>query len=225
MVVTAGRSDTTRARAALEQLCRTYWHPLYHYVRRRGYGPDDAADLTQAFFTRLIEHHVVAEADPERGLFRSFLLTCLKNFLSDQRDKALARKRGGGHVFTVDFQAEEACLRHEPVEHSTPEKAFERRWALALLEQVYQRMEDDFRRQGKASQFAVLRVAMSAPRGSLPFADLGRQLGMTEGAARVAVHRLRKRYRQVLRETIAQTVAGAEQVEEELQYLLKVLAG
>ena len=224
MVVMAGRSDATRARAALEQLCRTYWHPLYHYVRRRGYGPDDAADLTQAFFARLIEYHVVAEADPERGRFRSFLLACLKNFLSDQRDKASARKRGCGQVFAVDFQAEENRFSHEPVEHFTPEKAFERRWAMALLEQVYQRLEEEFRLQGKASQFAVLRMAMSAPRGSLPVAGLGRQLGMSEGAVRVAVHRLRKRYRQVLRETIAQTVAGPEQVEEELQYLLAVLA-
>jgi RNA polymerase sigma-70 factor (ECF subfamily) len=225
VVLTAGRSDTTRAQAALEQLCRSYWHPLYHYIRRRGYRPEDAQDLTQEFFARFLARQGVAEADPRRGRFRSFLLGSLKNFLADEWDKARAQKRGGGQVLPLDFQTEEARLQVEPIESQTPDKAFEQRWAVALLDQVYRKLEGEFRQQGKAAQFAALRVALAGARGAVPYAELSRQLGLSEGATRVAVHRLRQRYREVLRDIIADTVAGPEEVEDELRYLLRVLAG
>jgi RNA polymerase sigma-70 factor (ECF subfamily) len=224
-VLAAGRSDTPHARAALERLCRGYWHPLYHFVRRRGYGPEDAQDLTQEFFARLLARQAVAQATPERGRFRSFLLASLKHFLADEWDKARARKRGGGRVLSLDFQTEEARLGHEPAAAPAPDLAYERRWALALLEQVYQRLEEEFRRQGRARQFAALRVALAGERGAVPYAELSRQLELSEGATRVTVHRLRQRYRELLRQAIAETVATPEEVEDELRHLLRVLAG
>lgn len=224
VVLTAARSDTTRAAAALEQLCRGYWHPLYHFVRRRGYAPADAQDLTQEFFARLLARQAVAEANPERGRFRSFLLGSLKNFLADEWDKARAQKRGGGQVIPLDFASEESRLEREPATPDTPETAYERRWALALLEQVYRRLEEEFRRAGKERQFAVLRVALTGERSAVPYAELGRQLAMTEAAIKMAVVRLRQRYRASLRESIADTVSGPDEVENELRHLLQVLA-
>jgi RNA polymerase sigma-70 factor (ECF subfamily) len=224
VVLTAGRRDTTRARAALEQLCRAYWHPLYHFVRRRGYGPEDAQDLTQGFFARLLEHHAVASASRERGRFRSFLPGSLKNFLADEWDKAQAQKRGGGRVLPLDFAEEESRLDQTQVESVTPETAYERRWAIALLEQVYQRLEAEFRQQGRAEHFAALRVALAGERGAVPYAELGRRLGMTEAAVKMAVKRLRQRYRELLRETIADTVSEAGEIDDELRYLQQILA-
>lgn len=224
LVLRAG-GDTTRARAPLEQLCRQYWHPLYHYIRRRGYGVEDAQDLTQGFFARLLERQVLAQADPHRGRFRSFLLASLKHFLADEWDKARAEKRGGGPALSLDFQTEETRLVREPADTFTPEKAFEKRWALVLLEQVYRRLENEFGEKGKAGSFAALRVALTGSRGAVPYADIARQTGTTEGAVKVAVHRLRQRYRELLRETIADTVAGPDEVEDELRYLFRVLAG
>lgn len=226
VVLKAGRPDTARSRAALEQLCRAYWHPLYHYVRRRGYRPEDAQDLTQSFFERLLERDALAKADPDRGRFRSFLLTSLKHFLSDEWDKLNAQKRGGGEpVLSLDFETEERRLTIEPADPLTPEKVFEQRWAIALLDQVYRRLETEFASLGKTEQFAALRVTLTAPRGTTPYADLARDLGMREGAVKVAVHRLRQRYRELLRETIADTVAGPEEVDDELRHLMQVLAG
>jgi RNA polymerase sigma-70 factor (ECF subfamily) len=226
VVLKAGCPDPIRSRAALEQLCRAYWHPLYHYVRRRGYRPEDAQDLTQSFFERLLERDALAKADPDRGRFRSFLLTSLKHFLSDEWDKMNARKRGGGQpVLSLDFETEERRLTIEPADPLTPEKVFEQRWAIALLDQVYRRLETEFANQGKRDQFAALRVTLTAPRGTTPYAELARGLGIREGAVKVAVHRLRQRYRELLRETIADTVAGPEEVDDELRHLLQVLAG
>jgi RNA polymerase sigma factor (sigma-70 family) len=226
LVLKAGRPDSSRSRAALEQLCRSYWHPLYHYVRRRGYRPEDAQDLTQSFFARLLERDSLAHADPKRGRFRSFLLASLKNFLGDEWDKARARKRGGGQAaLSLDFETEERQLSLEPADPRTPESVFERRWAIALLDQVYRRLETEFASVGKAGQFAALRVTLTAPRGSTPYAELAGRLGMSEGAVKVAVHRLRQRYRALLRDTIADTVSGPEEVEDELRHLLQVLAG
>jgi RNA polymerase sigma-70 factor (ECF subfamily) len=224
VVLTAGRSDTTRAGAALEQLCRGYWHPLYHFIRRRGHAPADAQDLTQEFFARLLARQAVAEANPDRGRFRSFLLGSLKHFLADEWDKARAQKRGGGQMLPLDFASEESRLTHEPVETDTPETAYERRWALALLEQVYRRLEEEFGRAGKEKHFAVLRVALTGERSAVPYAELGRQLNTTEAAVKMAVHRLRQRYRELLREAIADTVSGPEEVADELRYLLQILA-
>jgi RNA polymerase sigma factor (sigma-70 family) len=225
VVLTAGRSDTTRARAALESLCRTYWPPLYAYVRRRGHAPADAQDLTQAFFARLLEREAVAGVTPDKGRFRSFLLTSLNHFLADEWDKARAQKRGGGQVITHDWQSVETQLGEMPADRFTPEKAYERRWALTLLEQVYQRLEEEYRAAGKDALFAALRVTLAGKSDAAPYAELARQLDLSEGAVKVAVHRLRQRYRARLRDTIADTVSGPDEVEDELRYLFRTLAG
>lgn len=224
VVRTAGLSDTPRAAAALEQLCRDYWHPLYHFIRRRGYTPADAQDLTQEFFARLLARHAVAQANPDRGRFRSFLLASLKHFLADEWDKASAQKRGGDRVIPLDFASEESRLARESAETGTPETAYERRWAMALLERVYRRLADEFRRTGRETQFAALRATLTGQRNAVPYAELGRQLGMTEAAVKMAVHRLRQRYRALLREAIADTVAEPGEVEDELRHLVQILA-
>jgi RNA polymerase sigma factor (sigma-70 family) len=223
MVQSAGRADTPRARAALETLCRTYWYPLYAYVRRRGYSPEDAQDLTQAFFARLLERKSVAGVGPEKGRFRSFLLACLNHFLANEWDKARAQKRGGGRVLALDWASAETRLGPFPAEPLTPETIYERRWALTLLEEVYTRLAAEHERQGKTDLFAALRPALAGA-GGAPYAELAGRLGMSEGAVKVAVHRLRHRYRELLRETIAETVATPEEVEDELRYLQRTLA-
>jgi RNA polymerase sigma factor (sigma-70 family) len=225
VVLTAARSDTTRARAALENLCQTYWHPLYAYVRRRGYSPEDAQDLTQEFFARLLEHNAVAKVAPEKGRFRSFLLASMNHFLADEWDKARAEKRGGGKVISLDLQSAETRLGEVPAVKLTPEKAFAHRWAITLLEQVYERLREEYRTQGKAAWFAALRVTLAGKSNAAPYAELARQLKMNEGAVKVAVHRLRQRYRALLRETIADTVSSPDEVEDEMRYLFRTLAG
>jgi RNA polymerase sigma factor (sigma-70 family) len=225
VVLTAARSDTTRARAALENLCQTYWHPLYAYVRRHGYSPEDAQDLTQEFFARLLERNAVATVTPEKGRFRSFLLASMNHFLADEWDKTRAQKRGGGKVVPLDLQSAETQLGEVPAKNLTPEKAFEHRWAITLLEQVYRRLGEEYRAQDKAVLFDTLRVTLAGKSQAAPYAELARQLQMNEGAVKVAVHRLRQRYRSLLRETIADTVSGPEEVEDELRYLFRTLAG
>jgi RNA polymerase sigma-70 factor (ECF subfamily) len=224
VVLAAGHGDTPRTQAALERLCRVYWRPLYAYVRRRGYSPEDAADLTQDFFCRLLERQSLAEVSPEKGRFRSFLLAAMNHFLSDAWDKARAQKRGAERVISVDISELETRLAGLAAEGHTPEQAYERQWALALLDEVYQRLEREHHAAGKAELFAALRPALAGSRETQPYAKLSRQLGLGEGAIRVAVHRLRQRYRQVLREVIADTVAEPGEIEDEFRYLLRVLA-
>ena len=225
VVITAARTDTPRARAALENLCQTYWHPLYAYVRRRGHSPEDAKDLTQEFFARLLEHNRVAGVNQDKGRFRSFLLASMNHFLADEWDKSRAQKRGGGKVITLDWQNAETRFGEHPAENLTPERAFEHRWALALLEQVYRRLEQEHLQQGRSEWFDALRGTLAGASSSAPYAELARRLKMSEGAVRVAVHRLRQRYRELLRAEIADTVAGAGEVEEELRHLFRTLAG
>jgi RNA polymerase sigma factor (sigma-70 family) len=225
VVLTAGRSDTTRARAALESLCQTYWQPLYAYVRRRGYSPEDAQDLTQEFFARLLARNAVATVAPDKGRFRSFLLASLNHFLSDEWDKARAQKRGGGKVIPLDLQSAETRLGELSAEQCTPEKAFEHRWAITLLEQVYQQLGNEYRADGKGALFDTLRVALAGRSDAAPYAELARRLDLTEGAVKVAVHRLRQRYRALLRATIADTVSSPDEVEDELHHLFRTLAG
>lgn len=224
VVLTAAHSDTTQARDALAKLCQNYWHPLYAYVRRRGYSPEDAEDLTQSFFAALLERKAVSTVSPDKGRFRSFLLASLSHFLSDEWDKARAQKRGGGKVISFDTQTAESWLDQVPSLNVTPEKAFELRWAITLLEQVYRQLEEEHRQQGKAEWFAVLRNTLAGPGNSAPYAELGQRLGLNESAVKVAVHRLRQRYRALLRETIAETVTTDAEVEEELRYLLRTVA-
>ena len=225
VVLSAARNDTTQAHDALAKLCQTYWHPLYTYVRRRGYSAEDAEDLTQGFFAALLQRKAVSTVSPDKGRFRSFLLASLNHFLCDEWDKARAQKRGAGKVVSFDTQAAETWLNQVPSENLTPEKAFELRWAITLLEQVYRTLEKEHQQQGKGEVFDALRSTLAGPGSSVPYAELAQRLGLNEGGVKVAVHRLRQRYRALLRQTIAQTVANDAEVEEELRYLLRIVAG
>jgi RNA polymerase sigma-70 factor (ECF subfamily) len=226
VVLKAGHSDTTQARDALAKLCQTYWYPLYAYVRRRGHSVHDAQDLTQAFFTRLLERHWVGDAKQERGRFRTFLLTAMSRFLSDEWDKLRAQKRGGGiPLLPLQLDTGETRYGNEPADNSTPEQYFERRWALTLLDTVLQRLRGEYEREGKGALFAALHPTLVGDRELQPYAKLTAVLDMQEGAVKVAVHRLRKRYRQLLREEIAKTMAESEDIDEELRHLFAVVAG
>ena len=224
MVLAAGGAETANARPALEKLCKTYWYPLYGYVRRQGKSPEDAQDLTQEFFARLLEGNWVERADRQKGRFRSFLLTAMNHFLADEWDKARAQKRGGG-VAPLPLQLDGAETRYglDPADRSTPEQEFERRWALALLDEVLKRLRVEYEEHGRAELFATLNGCLVGDRDSQPYAELATRLGVREGTVKSAVHRLRQRYRQLLREEIAHTVAEPAEVDEELRHLFTVL--
>jgi RNA polymerase sigma-70 factor (ECF subfamily) len=225
VVLSAGLSDTPRAAEALHRLCEVYWYPLYAYVRRRGHSPEDSQDLTQEFFARLLAGNRVRTADQQRGRFRSFLLGGMKNFLADEWDKSRAQKRGGGlRTVPLQFDTAETRLGSEPVDDVTPEQSFERRWALTLLDDVLQRLGKEYERSGKADLFAALNPCLVGDRTSQPYLELGERLGMTESALKSVVHRLRRRYRQLLREEIANTVATPDEVDDELRHLFSTLA-
>jgi RNA polymerase sigma-70 factor (ECF subfamily) len=225
VVLAAGGSDAAGAREALSGLCQTYWYPLYAYVRRKGHSPQDAEDLTQEFFLRLLEHDWVARADQGKGRFRSFLLTVLNRFLADEWDKVSSKKRGG-HLRRVPLSMEDAEKRfsREPVDAGTPEQEFEKQWALTVLERVLARLRDEYARRGQAALFDALKPSLAGSRQTQPYDRLGAELGMTEGNVKVAVFRLRRRYRQRLTEEIAHTVASPDEVESELRHLFRVLA-
>ena len=226
VVRAAGGSDTTSARAALEKLCRTYWYPLYAYVRRRGHSPEDAQDLTQEFFARLLEGQSLAGADPELGRFRSFLLTCMNHFLTDEWKKAKAKKRGGGReMLSLDWAAAEERFDLEPADNSAPDRIFEKQWALALLAEVLNRLEMEYQQEGKTELFAALKQTLMGSRESQPYAELAASLGMNESAVKVAVHRLRKRYRELIREEIAGTLDRTQDIEQEMRHLFRALSG
>jgi len=225
LVLRAGRSDTTRAKEALATLCETYWYPLYAYVRGRGHQREDAQDLTQEFFARLLRKNWIGDADRERGRFRSFLLTALKRFLADEWDKARAQKRGGGaQLLPLQFDTAETRLSREPIDDVTPEQSFERRWVLVLLDEVLKRLRQEYEQEGKAGLFAEINPCLVGDGASLPYAELAKKLGLSEFALKSAVHRLRQRYRKLLRDEIAQTVAERREVDEELQHLFAVLS-
>ena len=226
VVLAAGHGDTTRAHDALAHLCNGYWYPLYAYARRRGCSPHDAQDLTQEFFARLLGGNWVAKADRERGRFRTFLLTAMKHFMANEWKKAQAQKRGGGqaHVSLNDDSAENR-YQLEPADNTTPERLFEKGWAVTLLETVLSRLEEDYRKEGNAEWMEAMRPALATDRGLLDYAELAKKLDMTETAARMAVHRLRQRYRQLIRAEVASTVASSEETEAEMRHLFRVLAG
>jgi RNA polymerase sigma factor (sigma-70 family) len=224
VVLAVGASETTRARNALEELCRVYWQPIYAFVRREGHSPHDAQDLTQEFFARLLEKNSLAGLSPEKGRFRSFLLASVKHFLANEWDKARAQKRGGGARFlAIDAHSVETSCARELVENLAPDKVFERRWALALLQQVMTKLREEYTREGAATQFEALKTTLTGERRSVPYAEIASRLRTTEGAVKVAVYRLRQRYRALLREEIAQTVSGPEEVEDELKALFNAL--
>lgn len=226
VVLSAAKNDTTHAMSALEHLCGIYWYPLYAYVRRRGFASHDAQDLTQAFFARLLERRWVGDADQSKGRFRTFLLTAMSRFLSDEWDKVSAQKRGGG-IAHVPVQIGDAETRYglEPKDTATPEQCYERQWALTLLDQVLQQLKADFEEDGKGALFAKLNATLQGRSESQPYAQLADELGISIGAVKVAVHRMRKKYRQLLREHIAQTIVASEDLDEELRYLFSVLSG
>jgi RNA polymerase sigma factor (sigma-70 family) len=225
VVLAAGKGVSAEAQDALAALCQTYWYPLYAYVRRQVHQPDDAQDLTQAFFAQLLEKHYLQDADPERGRFRSFLLTAFKRFLSKERERQKANKRGGGmKLLPLDFEAGEKRYSLEPAHEATAEKIYEQRWALTLLDRVFARLRDEFDQAGKQKEFTCLKVYLTGETGTPSYEDAAAELATTEGAVKVAVHRLRRRYRDLVREEVAQTVAGPEDVDEELRHLFAVLS-
>jgi RNA polymerase sigma-70 factor (ECF subfamily) len=224
MVLNAGRSDSLRARDALTQLCQTYWYPLYAYIRRRGDSAADAEDLTQGFFARLLELNSLADVRREKGKFRSFLLASLNHYLSDQWDRQRAQKRGQGQCISLEAAEAEARWSREPADTLTPEKLFERKWAVTLLEVSVQRLQREYESAGKGPLFMALRFSIVGEKPDEPYAKLATDLGLSEPALRVAVHRLRQRYRQLLRAEIAQTVATEAEVNGEIRHLYRALA-
>ena len=226
LVLSAGDQPSPQAADALEKLCRAYWLPIYAFVRRQGRSPHDAQDLTQEFFARLLEKNYLAGADPAKGRFRSFLLASLKHFLANEWDKTKAQKRGGGQVMIpIDIKSAENSGGFEPADNLTAEKIFERRWALTLLEQVLRRLRAEYVRDGREKLFAQLKPTLTETSRTVGYAEIATRLGTTEGAVKVAVHRLRQRYREVLRAEIADTVASPEEVEDEIRNLFAALAG
>ena len=226
VVLAAAQSDTAKAQEALEKLCRNYWYPLYAYVRRRGQSEQDAQDLTQAFFARLLERHWLESADCGRGRFRTFLLTAMQRFLCDEWDRMRAQKRGGGTVHVpVQLDSAESRYGCDPADDCTPEQVYERQWAMTLLHTVLQRLRVEYECRGESKLFAELHACLIGDKESQPYAELAAGLEMTEGAVKVAVHRLRKQYRKLLRAEIAQTLAADENVDEELRHLFAVLSG
>ena len=206
----------------MEKLCTTYWYPLYAFVRRRGHSAHDAQDLTQGFFARLLEKKDLASVDRARGRFRSFLLAALDHFLINEWHRARTQKRGGATVlFSFDALDAESRLRHEPATDS-PEQIYDRRWAMTLLDQVMARLRTEMAGAGKLAHFEALKFCLTGERTA--YAEVGARLAMSEGAVKVAVHRLRERYRALLRAEIAETVATPEEIEDELRALLAALS-
>ncbi len=224
-MLAAGQQDWSKASEALEELCRTYWYPLYAYIRRRGYSAEDAQDLTQAFFAHLLRKDFLRGVGPEKGRFRSFLLTCLKHFLMDEWEKARTVKRGGVMpALFVEKEQAEGRYRLEPPGNTNPEALYERRWALDLLNHVLDRLRQQAVTSGKGAAFDQLQGCLLGERPAETYAQLGTQLGMSEAAVKMSVHRLRERCRELMREEIAHTVAQPEQIDEEMHYLCEVVS-
>ncbi|HEY5911395.1 MAG TPA: sigma-70 family RNA polymerase sigma factor [Verrucomicrobiae bacterium] len=229
VVLAAANHETPEAAAALERLCGTYWYPLYVYVRRRGYGPEDAQDLTQQFFALLLQKDYFRLADPARGRFRTFLLHALEHFVINEWKRAHRLKRGGGAVcLPLDLPAGEQRYALESANSTTPEQAYEKRWALTLLDQVLASLRQQYTAAKKERLFdelARLLWGKDSNSRSDSYVAVGARLGMSENAVRVAMHRLRERYRQLLKAEVAQTVASPGEVDEEVRYLLRVVSG
>jgi RNA polymerase sigma-70 factor (ECF subfamily) len=222
LVVAAGDLHRKDARSALVSLCENYWYPLYAYLRRRSYPADQAQDLTQDFFIRVLEGRYLDRADHEKGRFRSFLLTSLKFFVADEEDRRRAHKRGGGAVLPFEFSSGEKRYQREPAHDETPERIFERRWALSVLDRVVERLHNEFVHHGRPEHFERLKVFLLG-HSDAPYAALAREMNTSEGALKVAIHRLRKRYRELFRQEIADTVDDPAEVESELRFLAAVL--
>lgn len=223
VVLAAQDKSSPDSAAALERLCRYYWYPLYAYVRGTGRSPHDAQDLTQEFFARLLAQDWLRVVLPERGRFRTFLLVAMKRFLANEWHRGMAQKRGAGNLpLSLDTEAAEHRFAAEPP--LTPDELYERRWAMTLLDESLERLQRDFTHTGKETDFNSLKEWLTAERGSIPYGQIAARLGTTEGAARVAVHRMRKQFRQLFRQTIAETVDGAGDVDSEMRHLITVLS-
>jgi RNA polymerase sigma-70 factor (ECF subfamily) len=224
LILAAQEGDTPQAREALSALCALYWYPLYAFVRRRGHGPEDAQDRVQGFFTRLLEKNDLAAVDRQRGRFRAWLLASLQHFLANAWDSERALKRGGGQpLLSIDGEAAESRYGLDVTAEMTPERLFERQWALALLEHVLATLGEECARGGKGRLFEKLQGALAGEGEQLPYAQVAEELGMSPGAVKVAAHRLRGRYRELLREEIARTVERPEDIDDEIRLLLAAL--
>jgi RNA polymerase sigma factor (sigma-70 family) len=221
----AGRQDgSTKAQLALERLCRTYWYPLYVFLRQQGKSPEDAEDLTQGFFAHLMEKDALKNVVPERGRFRSFLLSSLKHFVTDIWKRENALKRGGGaRLIELDAEVAEDRYRYEPVERLDPEKLFQRRWAMTLLDEVLARLENEYTLKGKKELFARIQPFLLDKKTDMPQAQIAEHLGMKEATLNTEVFRLRHRYREIFREEIAHTVTTAQDVESEMREVFAVI--
>lgn len=223
-IVLAAGAVTPSAAEALAVLCRAYWYPLYAFVRRRGYGVEDAQDLTQGFFAHLLEKNGLATVDRAKGTFRSFLLAAMQHFLTNEWDRRRAQKRGGGMaLISIDDAGAERRYQREPAEQITAEQLFDRRWALTLVDLVLARLGEEMASAGKAAQFDALKFCLTGERGAA-YGQIARRLGTTEGALKVAIHRLRDRYRTLLRTEIAETVGSDADVDDELRQLFSALS-
>ena len=216
LVLAAARKADAKSEEALAELCRIYWHPLYTFVRRSGYGHEEAQDLTQSFIARMLEKDVLSEFQQVRGRFRSFLLASLKNFLANERDAERRLKRGGGGERLPISQI-------EPADDSTPERIFEKQWALALVNRVLSQLQEEFERERKGERFETLRGCLTGDDAHLPYRQIARQLETSEGAVKVAIHRLRRRFHEALREEISMTLTEGREISEEIRYLLAAL--
>jgi len=224
VVVAGGDPNSPHAAGALEELCGAYWYPLYAYVRRRGHAVEEAQDLTQAFFARLIEKDWLAEADASKGRFRTFLLTALNHFLAKEWRRDQAAKRGGGKVLVSLDDTAEMRYAQEPASQLTPEKIYERRWALSLFDRALSRLRDQYATAGKSRHFDFLKQYLSTEAADGEYARVAVELEMSTGAVAAAVHRLRQHYRELVREEVAQTVESPTEVDEEMRWLLATLS-
>jgi len=223
LVLQAGGGSGPAAQEALARLCETYWYPLYAFVRRSGFDADSAQDLTQEFFARVLERDDLRLVSPARGRFRSFLLASLKHFLANERDRARAKKRGGGQpLLPLEVETAEGRYQREPPDPVTPEVVFERQWALTLLEQTYARLAAEQQEAGRQEAFARLKGTLTGD-SAVAYAQLASELGTTEGAVKVAIHRLRRRFGELLREQIGETVETPGEIDDEIRYLFAAL--
>jgi RNA polymerase sigma-70 factor (ECF subfamily) len=224
MVLAAGAEEGTAAQEALASLCSTYWYPLYAFIRRQGSTPHEAEDLTQEFFCRLLQRQWLVNVSPAGGKFRTFLLTCLKNFLTNERERASTQRRGGGRrPIPLDGENAETRYSLEPADPVTPEVIFERRWAVTLVERTMARLRQEYSRLEKLDAFEELQGFLPGGQGNASRAEMAAKRGVTAGAIDLAVHRLRQRFGALLREQVAQTVSSQAEVEEEIRYLMSAL--
>ena len=226
MVLAAGNKADSHYESSLRILCQTYWYPLYAYIRHQGYGPQDAEDLIQSFFMFLLEKDRLGVLVQDKGKFRSFLLTALNHFRVDQWKRQQCLKRGGGcsHL-SLDMSSAESRFGQEPVDTTTPETLFDMNWAVTLLNTVFNQLQQEYQAKGQGDLFEALKFCITGQRSALPYTQLARQLDLSVANIKVTIHRLRQRYRELLRQQVAHTVATPEEVEEELRSLFRVLAG